>query len=137
MLKTTVLYGKLVLKAFRADDNKVIKIGGKVNEMVKNLSKSKKSKNTKSKIPTYTNIGAMGEPIFLIFGAKEAFNQLWQAFIEALILQYFDPECHIRIETNSSGYVIGRVLSELSSDWVAPNGSNLAKSKKLAKSDFG
>ena len=39
-----------------------------------------------------------------------------QAFIEAPILRHFDPECHIRIETNASGYAIGRVLSQLTSD---------------------
>ena len=39
-----------------------------------------------------------------------------QAFTKALILRHFDPECHIRIETDASGYTIGRVLSQLTSD---------------------
>ena len=39
-----------------------------------------------------------------------------QAFTKAPILQHFDPECHIRIETDASGYAIGGVLSQLTSD---------------------
>ena len=39
-----------------------------------------------------------------------------QAFIKAPILRHFDPECHIRIETDASGYAIGGVLSQLTSD---------------------
>ena len=44
-----------------------------------------------------------------------------QAFTEAPILQHFDPECHIRIETNASGYAIGGVLSQLTSDHLTSN----------------
>ena len=39
-----------------------------------------------------------------------------QAFTKAPILRHFDPECHIRIETDASGYAIGGVLSQLTSD---------------------
>ncbi len=39
-----------------------------------------------------------------------------QAFLEAPILNHFDPERHIRIETDASGYTIGGVLSQLTSD---------------------
>ena len=91
------------------DDDEVVGGGGD-----KNLSKSKKLKNTKSGIQTC--IGAMGEPTFLTPNAREAFNQLSQAFTEAPILQHFDPECHIRIETDASSYAIGGVLSQLTSD---------------------
>ena len=52
--------------------------------------------------------GAMG---YLTPDAKRAFTQLRQAFTEAPILRHFDPECHIRIETDASGYAIGGVLS--------------------------
>ena len=62
------------------------------------------------------HIGDMGEPIFLTPGAKEAFNQLRQAFTKATIFQHFDLECHIQIETDTSGYAIGGVLSQLISD---------------------
>ena len=50
------------------------------------------------------------------YGAKEAFNRLKQAFIEAPILQHFDLKSHIRIKTDASGYAIGRVFSQLSTD---------------------
>ena len=39
-----------------------------------------------------------------------------QAFLKAPILHHFDPERHIRIETDASGYAIGGVLSQLTSD---------------------
>ena len=39
-----------------------------------------------------------------------------QAFVKAPILYHFDPERHIRIETDASGYAIVGVLSQLSSD---------------------
>ena len=53
---------------------------------------------------------------FLIPGARLAFTKLRQAFLKALILHHFDPERHIRIETDASGYAIGRVLSQLTLD---------------------
>ena len=77
------------------------------------------SKNAKFEIQMH--IGAIGEPIFLIPDAKEAFNHLRQVFTEALILRHFDPECHIRIEIDTSGYAIGRVLSQLTSDFLTSN----------------
>ena len=57
------------------------------------------------------NIGAIGEPNFLVLDTKKAFNYLRLAFIKALILQYFDLESHIWIETNASNYAIDGVLS--------------------------
>ena len=56
-------------------------------------------------------------PDFLTADARQAFIQLRQAFTEALILSHFDPERHIRIETNASDYAIGGVLSQLTSDF--------------------
>ena len=53
---------------------------------------------------------------YLTPAAKKAFNQLRHAFTQAPILQYFDPEQHIWIETDMSGYIIGGVLSQLTSD---------------------
>ena len=47
--------------------------------------------------------------MFLTPDAKEAFNHWRQAFIKAPILQHFDPERHIRIETDASGYAISKV----------------------------
>ena len=43
--------------------------------------------------------------------ARLAFTILRKAFTKAPILWHFDPECHIRIETNVSGYAISGVLS--------------------------
>ena len=40
--------------------------------------------------------GAMG---YLIPKARLPFTKLRKAFTKALILRYFDPKCHIRIET--------------------------------------
>ena len=53
----------------------------------------------------------MGEPMFLIFGATEAFNQLRQMFTKALILWHFDLECHIWIEIDALGYAIEGMLN--------------------------
>ena len=44
--------------------------------------------------------------------ARLAFNQLKRTFTKAPILRYFDPKCHIRIEIDMSGYVIGSMLSQ-------------------------
>ena len=57
-----------------------------------------------------------GVRAYLTPGAKRAFTQLRQAFTKALIFRHFDPEYHIRIETDASGYAIGGVLSQLTSD---------------------
>ena len=50
---------------------------------------------------------------FLTPKTRLAFIQLRHAFIKAPIFYYFDPESHIRIKTNASGYAIGGVLSQL------------------------
>ena len=44
---------------------------------------------------------------FLTTESKLVFLQLRQAFIEASILQNFDLERYIQIETDASGYAIG------------------------------
>ena len=51
----------------------------------------------------------------LTLSAKENFNSLRLAFIKALILQHFDPKCHIWIKINVSGYIICGMLSQLAS----------------------
>ena len=53
---------------------------------------------------------------YLTPDAKSAFNQLQQASTKAPILQYFDPEWYIQVETGVSGHVIGGVLSQLNND---------------------
>ena len=105
------------LRVFGAEDE-IVRVGDdKANETIRNLFKSKKLKNNKSRNLTYVSIfKATREPTFLTLDAKEAFNYLRQTFIKALILWHFDPECHIWIETNPSSYAIGGVLSQLSTD---------------------
>ena len=56
--------------------------------------------------------GAKGSK-YLTPVAKKVFNFLRHAFIQALILQHFELERHIQIETNASGYTIDEVLSQL------------------------
>ena len=53
---------------------------------------------------------------YLTSDAKKAFDQLCQAFTEAPILQHFDPEQYIRVETDLFGHAIGGMLSQLTND---------------------
>ena len=77
------------------------------------------------------NIGATRKPNLLTSNTKKAFNHLRLVLIKASILQYFDPESHIRIKTDTLGYVIGRVLSQLNLD------SNTSPNELISnKSDF-
>ena len=110
MLKTTRSSKELALRAFRASNNEVIEGGGsKADETVVNLSKSKNEKSKKSiHMP---NIGAIEEPNFLTSDAKKAINYLQLAFIKAPILQHFDLESHIWTKTNTSSYILGKMLS--------------------------
>ena len=136
MLKTTGS-SDLASKAFRADGNKVVGVAGRANKTVKDSSKSKMLKNEKSEIlMRSSDIGATREPMFLTSDARKDFNHLKQAFIKTPILRHFDPECHIQIKTDASGYAIGEVLSQLSTHWVTPNEPN-SSAKNLTKSDFG
>ena len=93
-------------------------------------AKSKSGNSAKSK-KSPGNSGATEEPKFLTSNAREAFNHLKQAFTEAPILRHFDPELHIRIETDASGYAIGGVLSQPTSDQVTSSDSI------SSTSDFG
>ncbi len=54
--------------------------------------------------------------LFLTLEARKAFTKLKQAFVEAPILNHFDPEHHIQIETDASGYAIDRIFSQLTLD---------------------
>ena len=98
----------LALKAFNADDNKVVSNSDcRANKTIVNLSKNNKSKNL-----TYMpNIGATGDFIFQNSNAKKVFNNLWLAFIKTLILQHFDLKNYIEITTNISSYTICGLLS--------------------------
>lgn len=97
--------------------------------MVVNLSKFNKSKNSKSENLTFIpNIKAMRKPMFQISSARKAFNYLKQVFIEAQILQHFDLESFIQIETDVLGYSIAGVFGQSSLNWVTLDGSILLKS---------
>ena len=105
----------MALKAFRANNNKVVKgSSGRVDETVIDSSKSKNKKS--KKLMCIPNIRAIKKPNFLTLDAKKAFNHLKLAFIKALIFRNFDLKSHILIKTNASGYTIGGVLSQLNFD---------------------
>ena len=53
---------------------------------------------------------------YLTPDARRAFTQLKQAFTKVPILRHFNPECHIQIQTDASGYAIVGVLSQLTLD---------------------
>ena len=57
------------------------------------------------------NIGNISKSNFLSLYTKKIFNYLRLAFIKASILQHFDLESHIRIETNILSYAINNILS--------------------------
>ena len=108
MLKMT----RLSRSAPKRAEDEVIAVGGsRADEMMRNLSKSKKSKNKH-----ISTIGAIQKPTFLNPSTKEVFNYLRQVFIKAPILQHFDLESYIQIKINVSNYAIGRVFSQLSFD---------------------
>ena len=69
---------------------------------------SDRENKTVGRSPSKNSNKAMG---YLTPNARRAFTQLSQAFTKALILRYFDPECHIWIKTDASGYAIYGVLS--------------------------
>ena len=95
MLKIT---GSSVVSASRVDDDEVVGGKGTVDRNAIGWSDvSKKSAKSKSRTKSghLSNSNNLEEPKFLISNAKEAFNHLKQAFIKALILQHFDPNCHI------------------------------------------
>ena len=57
-----------------------------------------------------------GDTGYLTPKARLVFTKLRKAFNKAPIIQHFDSECHIRIETDASRYAIDGVLSQLTLD---------------------
>ena len=82
------------------------------------LAKSRKKLLKSGNLPNFN--AKKNRPSFLILNTRTTFNYLWLAFIKALILQYFDLECHIWIETDVLGYAISGILSQLASE-TKPN----------------
>ena len=135
ILKTTVLPERLTPKRLGVGDGKVDRFGVGKNSVEhakksRKLSKSGKSKSKKTsksrnlaksdkkslKCGNSTNFDTMEDgPKILTPNTKIAFNRLWLAFIEALILRHFDSKYYIWIETDVLDYAIGGVLSQLAS----------------------
>ncbi len=65
---------------------------------------AKKSKTSQAK-----NLSSQSG-LLLIADARRTFTKLRQVFVKASILNHFDPERHIRIETYVSGYAIVEFL---------------------------
>ncbi len=80
------------------------------------MAKSKKwIRAEKSEASRAKNLSSQSG-LFFTSEAKKAFTELRQVFVEGPILNHFDQEHHIRIETDASDYAIGRILSQLTSD---------------------
>ncbi len=90
---------------------------GGVGRSFENLSIAAKSTKSKKSDLSKANFARVNSGTdFLTLKAKQAFIYLRKAFTKALILRHFDPECHIRIETDALGFIIGGVLSQMTSD---------------------
>ena len=114
--------GNEEIDEFRDNSIKYAKKSGKLKGQnlakSRKLFKSGKSKGEKSKKPSKsensTNFNTINaRPNFFTSGIREVFNCLRLSFIKAPIFWHFDPECHILIETDLLGYVIGGMLSQL------------------------
>ena len=112
--KNGIKHAKKLEKLFKLRKLKSKKMSKSWNlaKLRKKLSKSRNS----------TNFDAIknGSKFFTL-NTRIAFNRLWLAFTEALILWHFYLEYYIQIKTNILGYAIGRVLSQLISG-TNPNG---------------
>ena len=131
MLKTTGNTGSIIdieeTKGKAGSNNVVddsVVSGDEVTNQTNSIKRKNQVKTIKSKIlvksknhdfPPNSRNKEAGTGFFTP-EARLAFTQLRQAFIEALILHHFDPKRHIRIETDMSGYAIGRILNHLNSD---------------------
>ncbi len=51
--------------------------------------------------------------MFFTSRTRKAFIKLRQAFVKTSILNHFDLEYYIQIETNASSYAIGGIFSQL------------------------
>lgn len=91
-----------------------------------------------SKIDNSDRLGEMGENLskinlsgmrFITPKASVAFTSWRKVFIEALILYYFDPECLILIETDTSAFAIAGILSWLTSEYGTYTNIDLSTSE--------
>lgn len=72
---------------------------------------TKKLDFTKIKKPNSTN--KIFETDFLTFKTKKAFSSLQKVFTKISILYYFNPIYRILIDTDTSGYTINEIFSQL------------------------
>ncbi len=80
------------------------------------MAKSKKwIRAEKSEASRAKNLNSQSGP-FLSFKSKKTFIKLRYVFVEAPILNHFDSEHHIEIETDDSSYAIGRIFNQLTLD---------------------
>ena len=117
MLKTT---GSSVASASRVDDGEVVGGGGPGRSDASRKSAKSKSRSKSGHLGNNNN---SEERKFLTSDAREVFNRLRQAFTKVPILRHFNPDCHIQIETDASGYAIGGVLSQLTLNQVTSDGA--------------
>ena len=83
------------------------------------IAKSKSQDKSKGKNSVKFLVKALTQSLrsdFLTPRDRKAFTKLTKAFIETSIFYHFDPDCHIRIETDASSYVICGVFSKLTLD---------------------
>ena len=88
---------------------------GKVNDEIDDEVRKKDQKTSKSK-NLFKKLSKSKKTVGLDFftpRARLAFTKLRPAFVKASILHHFDPERHIQVETDISGYAIGGVFSQL------------------------
>ncbi len=116
MLKTTSVVGlakkpKQSGQGIRMEDQDKRELALKSCKGQKTAKSKKWIRAEKAEAFRAKNLGQSGS--FLTADARKAFTKLRQAFVEAPILNHFDPERHIRIETDTSGYAIDGILSQL------------------------
>lgn len=49
--------------------------------------------------------------MFFTFSTRKIYTKLKQIFIEALILNCYDLECHLRIEIDASSNIIDKIVN--------------------------
>ena len=109
-LKAGTLEGQITSKSQKSA--KFLKLSKSENLKGKKLAKFKKPSESRN-LPNFD--AKKAGLSFLTPKARSAFNGLRLAFTKAPILQHFDPECHIWINTNALRYAICGILSQLAS----------------------
>lgn len=83
-----------------------------IDRIIKTLPKAEKTKNSAKSKKAKVNSKAF-KTDFLMFRAKTAFLYLQTIFTKVQSLYHFDLKNHIRIKTDASEYVIGKIFSYL------------------------